>query len=185
MRRSITEPTIIGHPVECICQICICTYCAAPRVLSWETLKQQENNTLLSQHCRRPPASGQTSNWPVSSCRCGQPRSPPRCPARTPCGSGGWARCGGCFATGQSRPCRMATGCPRHARQRRATGWAANPWRAADRCGRGKTSQCVVVSTLRASLSGTFLQTLPLKEHSLSPRSCPPTQSAPSERFGY
>ena len=45
-------------------------------------------------------------------------------------------------------------------------------------------------STLRASLSGTFLQTLPdlvtpLKGHSLSPCSCPPTRSAPSERFGY
>ena len=45
-------------------------------------------------------------------------------------------------------------------------------------------------ATLRASLSGTFLQTLPylvtpLKGHSLSPRSCPPTRSAPSERFGY
>ena len=44
--------------------------------------------------------------------------------------------------------------------------------------------------TLRASLSGTFLPTLPdlvtpLKGHSLSPRSCPPTRSAPSERFGY
>ena len=44
--------------------------------------------------------------------------------------------------------------------------------------------------TLRASLSGTFLQTLPdlvtpLKGHTLSPRSCPPTRSAPSERFGY
>ena len=37
---------------------------------------------------------------------------------------------------------------------------------------------------------GTFLQTLPdlvkpLKGHSLSPRSCPATRSAPSERFGY
>ena len=36
----------------------------------------------------------------------------------------------------------------------------------------------------------TLLQTLPdlvtpLKGHSLSPRSCPPTRSAPSERFGY
>ena len=46
-----------------------------------------------------------------------------------------------------------------------------------------------VVVTPRASLSGTFLQTLselvtPLKEHSLSPRSCPPTLSAPSEMFG-
>ena len=45
-------------------------------------------------------------------------------------------------------------------------------------------------STLRAPLSGTFLQTLldlvtPLKGHSLSPRSCPATRSAPSERFGY
>ena len=45
-------------------------------------------------------------------------------------------------------------------------------------------------ATLRASLSGTFLQTLPdlvtpLKGHSESPRSCPPTRSAPSERFGY
>ena len=44
--------------------------------------------------------------------------------------------------------------------------------------------------TLRASLSGTFLQTLPdllrpLKGHSLSPRSCPATRSAPSERFRY
>ena len=47
-----------------------------------------------------------------------------------------------------------------------------------------------IPSTLRAPLSGTFLQTLPdlvtpLKGHSLSPRSCPPTRSAPSERFGY
>ena len=47
-----------------------------------------------------------------------------------------------------------------------------------------------VLCTLRASLSGTFLQTLPdlvtpLKGHSLSPRSCPATRSAPSERFGY
>ena len=45
-------------------------------------------------------------------------------------------------------------------------------------------------STLRAQLSGTFLQTLPdlvtsMKGHSLSPRSCSPTRSAPSERFGY
>ena len=44
--------------------------------------------------------------------------------------------------------------------------------------------------TLRAPFSGTFLQTLPdlvtpLKEHSLSPRNCPATRSAPSERFGY
>ena len=47
-----------------------------------------------------------------------------------------------------------------------------------------------VLITLRASLSGTFIQTLPdlvtpLKGHSLSPRSCPPTRSVPSERFGY
>ena len=44
--------------------------------------------------------------------------------------------------------------------------------------------------TLRAPLSGTFLQTLPdlvtpLKGHSLSPRSCPAMRSAPSETFGY
>ena len=44
--------------------------------------------------------------------------------------------------------------------------------------------------TLRASLSGTFLQTLPdlvtpLKGYSLSPRCCPVMRSAPSERFGY
>ena len=44
--------------------------------------------------------------------------------------------------------------------------------------------------TLRAPLSGTFLQTLPdlvtpLKGYSLSPRICPTTRSAPSERFGY
>ena len=43
---------------------------------------------------------------------------------------------------------------------------------------------------LRASLSGTFLYTLPdlvtpLKGHSLSPRSCPATRSAPPEKFGY
>ena len=43
---------------------------------------------------------------------------------------------------------------------------------------------------LRAPLSCTFLQTVPdlvtpLKGHSLSPRSCPATRSAPSERFGY
>ena len=48
----------------------------------------------------------------------------------------------------------------------------------------------IALGTLRASLSGTFLQTLPdlvtpLKGHSLSPRSCPPTRSAPSERFRY
>ena len=41
---------------------------------------------------------------------------------------------------------------------------------------------------LRASLSGTLLQTLPdlvtpLKGHFLSPRSCPAMRSAPSERF--
>ena len=45
-------------------------------------------------------------------------------------------------------------------------------------------------STLRASLSGTFLQNLPdlvtpLKGHSLFPRSCPATRSAPSGRFLY
>ena len=45
-------------------------------------------------------------------------------------------------------------------------------------------------SKLRASLSGTFLQSppdlvTPLKGHSLSPRSCPPTRSAPPERSGY
>ena len=44
--------------------------------------------------------------------------------------------------------------------------------------------------TLRAPLSGTLLQTLPdlvtpLKGHSLSPRSCPATRSAPSTGFGY
>ena len=44
--------------------------------------------------------------------------------------------------------------------------------------------------TLRASLSGTFLQILPevvtpLNGHSLSPRICLPTLSAPSERSGY
>ena len=48
----------------------------------------------------------------------------------------------------------------------------------------------MVMTTLRTSLSGTFLQTLPdlvtpLKGHSLSPRSCPATRSAYSERFGY
>ena len=45
-------------------------------------------------------------------------------------------------------------------------------------------------STLPASLSGAFLQTLPdlvtpLKGHSLYPRSCPATLSAPSKKFGY
>ena len=48
----------------------------------------------------------------------------------------------------------------------------------------------LITPTLRASLSCTFLQTLPdlvtpLKGHSLSPRSCPATRSAPSETFGY
>ena len=48
----------------------------------------------------------------------------------------------------------------------------------------------MAVCTLWASLSGTFFQTLPdlvtpLKGHSLSPHSCPATQSAPSKRFGY
>ena len=47
-----------------------------------------------------------------------------------------------------------------------------------------------VVSTLWASLSGTFLQPLPdlvmpLKGHFLYLHSCPAMQSAPSERFGY
>ena len=46
-----------------------------------------------------------------------------------------------------------------------------------------------VEPTLQAPFSGTFLQTLPdlvtsLNGHSLSPRSCPATRSAPSERFG-
>ena len=45
--------------------------------------------------------------------------------------------------------------------------------------------EVAVLRTLQAPLSGTFLQTLPdlvtpLKGHSLSPRSCPPTRSAPS-----
>ena len=52
------------------------------------------------------------------------------------------------------------------------------------------TTLCCTICTLQASLSGTLLQTLPdlvtpLKGHPLSPRSCPPTRSAPSERFGY
>ena len=47
----------------------------------------------------------------------------------------------------------------------------------------------ILRTTLRASLSGTFLQTLPdlvtpLKGHSLSLRSCPPTLSAPSKGLG-
>ena len=54
----------------------------------------------------------------------------------------------------------------------------------------GLHTETLFKSTLRALLSGTFLQTLPdlvtpLKGHSSSPRSCPPTRSAPSERFGY
>ena len=52
------------------------------------------------------------------------------------------------------------------------------------------SAQATVSTTLRAPLSGTFLQTLPdlvmpQKGPSLSPRSCPLTRSAPSERFGY
>ena len=42
--------------------------------------------------------------------------------------------------------------------------------------------------TLRASLSGTFLQTLPdliTPQKGHRRRSCPPTRSAPSERFGF
>ena len=49
---------------------------------------------------------------------------------------------------------------------------------------------CCTGSTLRASLSGTFLRTLPdlvtpLEGYSLSTRSCQPTRSASSEKFGY
>ena len=52
------------------------------------------------------------------------------------------------------------------------------------------TPQLWVLPTLQSSLSGTFLQTLPdlvtpLKGHSLSPRICPATRSAPSERSQY
>ena len=47
----------------------------------------------------------------------------------------------------------------------------------------------ILTVTLRAPLSGTFLQTppdlvTPLKGHSLSPRSCPPTRSAPLKGLG-
>ena len=47
-----------------------------------------------------------------------------------------------------------------------------------------------IPGTLRASLSGTFLQPLPelvtsLKGHSLSPHSCPPMLSAHSKMFGH
>ena len=54
----------------------------------------------------------------------------------------------------------------------------------------GATAIVIPWLSLRASLSGTFLQTLPdlvtpLNGHSLSSRSCPPTRSAPSERSGY
>ena len=50
-------------------------------------------------------------------------------------------------------------------------------------------NQLTAKHTLRASLSGTFLQTLPdlvspLKGHSLSPHSCPPTRSAPPKGLG-
>ena len=66
-------------------------------------------------------------------------------------------------------------------------------WYAEEKSGRGFSVLKRVKrnATLRASLSGTFLQTLPAlvtprNGHSLSPRSCPPTRSAPSgERFGY
>ena len=57
--------------------------------------------------------------------------------------------------------------------------------------GQARNCQQTVCTTLRTSLFGTFLQTLPelvmpLKGHSLSPRSCPPGNAvaAPSERFG-
>ena len=46
-----------------------------------------------------------------------------------------------------------------------------------------KTLSRVTYTTLHASLSGTFLT--PLKGHSLFPRCCPPTLSAPSERCWY
>ena len=64
-------------------------------------------------------------------------------------------------------------------------------WRKVQESGTRSVSPDVTLSgKLRAPLSGTFLQTLPdlvtpLKGHSLSPRSCPATRSAPSERFGY
>ena len=70
----------------------------------------------------------------------------------------------------------IRTACPQNRRS----------WR---RSMKAATDQALV-PTLRESLSGTLLQTLPdsvtpLKGHSLSPRSCPPTRSALSERFGY
>ena len=63
-------------------------------------------------------------------------------------------------------------------------------WGGGGACLHRRCSVVMLPVTLRTSLSGTFLQTLPdlvtpLKGHSLSPRSCPPTRSAPSERFGY
>ena len=56
-------------------------------------------------------------------------------------------------------------------------------------CLSGHSDFCACL-TLPASLSGTFLQTLPdlvtpLKGHSLAPCSCSAMRSAPSERFGY
>ena len=70
-------------------------------------------------------------------------------------------------------------------------GGGGGGWRRRDRVGEGVLGMGDRSSdTLRAPLSGTFLQTLPdlvtpLKGHSLLPRSCLPTRSAPSERFGY
>ena len=54
----------------------------------------------------------------------------------------------------------------------------------------GAVMRVLVSPTLWASLSSTFLQTLPelvtpLSGHPLSPHSCPPTLSVPCERFGY
>ena len=70
----------------------------------------------------------------------------------------------------------IRTACPQNRRS----------WR---RSMKAATDQALV-PTLRESLSGTLLQILPelvtpLQRYSLSPRSCPATRSAPSERFGY
>ena len=70
----------------------------------------------------------------------------------------------------------------------RLAGHRSRNWKLGYRTGNQLTVMWRV--TLRASLSSIFLQTLPdlvtpLKGHSLSPCSCPPTRSVPSKRFGY
>ena len=69
--------------------------------------------------------------------------------------------------------------------------WRNQIWKSLEEGAGKRCSECGLDShSEHHSVSGTLLQTLPdlvkpRKGHTLSPRSCPATRSAPSERFGY